>query len=113
MRQDSFQFCGLEDSKKTFRHRNGGMFRISTGGKGVGGVLGDDINPRLGKAGLDSESFDHLVQVGGFLDRDFLSSAHGQGDLVAEPVTNEIHDQGHEQGEVKARSPSEGLADEQ
>jgi len=89
------------------------MLRIPAGGKGIGGILGDDVHPGLGQPGLDGKSLHHLMQVRGLILGNFPGAAHGQGDLVAEPVSHEVHDQGHEEGEVKPLPPRQRLTDYQ
>ena len=64
-----------------------------------------------GQSGLDGKPFHHLMQVRGLILGNFPGAAHGQGDLIAEPVSHEVHDQGHKEGEVEPLSTRKRLPD--
>lgn len=91
---------------------NGGVGRIATGGERVGAGVVDDIDLGLGDFCALGEDFDHAVQVGSLLRRDFHSAGHFDRKLVAKPVGTDVHDDGDGEGNDHSGGTADGVAHE-
>lgn len=71
-----------------------GVFGIPAGGEGVGRLLGHDVEPWCGDAGVPGEFRHGVVQVGGLGPVELPGPVHGEDDPVGIPVAAEIHQEG-------------------
>ena len=94
---------------------DGGVLGVSARGEGVGLIIRNDGDLRLGQAGVAG----HLTHVGdiisdhgvGVLLVDRLGPVHLQHDLVGVPVAEQIHPAREQQGDRHAGAATDHIAD--
>src|SRR5918996_3263902 len=59
----TLELVARELSEKSGGDGDGGVLGIAAGGERVGGRVVDDVDPRLGDAGRNAESFDDVVEL--------------------------------------------------
>jgi len=91
--------------------RDGCVLRAAAGGKGVGRLLVDQIDLGHRDLGALGQLAHHGVEArrGGFIH--LAGVVHLQHHLVREPVAEEVHAQGHDQGQHHAAAAADHAAD--
>ena len=113
MRHDAGDLLAAEMAQQAGGCRNRGMFGIAAGGEGVGLLLVDQIDARHRQAGALGEALHDTVELGRLVGADLLRVAHAQHHLVAVPVGEQVHAQGHHQRQYKAGLAAQEVADDQ
>ena len=86
------------------------MVWISSGGKGVGGFAGDDINFRHGKAGAGRQFPYHCVKLRGLILSNLPGFVHPKHNPVTEPICSNVHYTGQAKGNHHTILPAQCLA---
>ena len=73
----------------------------------VGRIVGDYVDSGHGQVCILAQLPDHVVQVRCLMFSHFLSPIHAQNNLVAEPVTADVHRYGNHESDQRAVLPSD------
>ncbi len=98
--------------QKALGNRNSRVFRVPAGGKGVGLILGDDIDLGHGQLGPVCQGLDDGIEFRSLAWGDWLGPVHFQDHLIRIPVAEKIHTAGKNQGNDQALPASQKLSDE-
>ena len=98
MGQDAPQLPGREYLQYAFGAGNDGMFRIASGGKGIGSLFRHNADPWLGDACIAGQFLNNLVEHGGFGRAYLAGIVHSEHYAVRVPVGTDIHDECESKG---------------
>lgn len=101
MRKDTLEFAPIQDGEKSRVHRNRRVFFVAPGRKGVWRGIVDDIKLGHGKACGDRKVFNDIPKFRIVVFFDLMRVYHGKHELVAPPITPDIHDQTKNNRKVK------------
>ncbi len=73
---DAFQFIPAQNPQDALRDCHDSVFFVTSGGEGVRGFLGDDVDPGHGEPPPQGEVTDHAVQFRRLAFGDFLGIVH-------------------------------------
>ena len=102
MGNHSLQFLPAQYVHDAAGDGDGGMLRITAGGKGVGRGIVHQVDPRFGNIGLPGQVFHQTVQFRGLIKRDLPGPVHFKSEFVAVPVGKEIESRCYQQSENHA-----------
>src|SRR6516162_185754 len=107
---DAFEFIVVHDLEQALGNRDGSVIWTAAGGESVGRHIRNDIERGNRDSGFCGKAFHHLVEAGKLLPGYGLRAARAQRDLVGKEVGDEVHDDGDQQGDLHACTPTESAA---
>ena len=113
MRQHAFEFLVGKQVQNPFGYRNRGVLWVASGRKCVGRIGRDNVYLGHWDADLLRKALDDLVSARQLFARDRLRAVHGQRDLVAKEIRNEVHDDGQRESDLHATLAAEDLSHKQ
>ncbi len=111
MAQHPGKLALVKDAPNSLGDGHRRVFGIAPRSKGIGGFLRNDVDLGHRQAGLDSELANDAEEFRILVVRNLLGVVHLENNLVAEPITEEIHPAGHYQSDYSSLGTAEHLAD--
>ena len=112
MREHARQLFPAHELEQPLGHGHRRVLGVAAGREGVRRLLRDYVDLRHGKVGPLAERLHRFPQLGGFLGSHCLGIVHPENDLVREPVAEEVHAGGHQEGHEHPLLPAEPAPDQ-